>query len=70
MGSETGKTIYLNNGESQLICAVVEVDQLNNSVTTPIYFRALSTSFVSGNNSSNPSQDIIMDAITIQSVNL
>ncbi|EKP48946.1 hypothetical protein ACINNAV82_2928 [Acinetobacter baumannii Naval-82] len=69
MGSETGKTIYLNNGESQLICAVVEVDQLNNSVTTPIYFRALSTSFVSGNNSSNPSQDIIMDAITIQSVN-
>lgn len=69
MGSETGKTIYLNNGESQLICAVVEVDQLNSSVTTPIYFRALSTSFVSGNNSSNPSQDIIMDAITIQSVN-
>ena len=69
MGSETGKTIYLNNGESQLICAVVEVDQLNSSVTTPIYFRALSTSFVSGNNSSNPSQDIIKDAITIQSVN-
>ena len=69
MGSETGKTIYLNNGESQLICAVVEVDQLNSSVTTPIYFRVLSTSFVSGNNSSNPSQDIIMDAITIQSVN-
>lgn len=69
LGSETGKSIYLNNGESQLICAVVEVDQLNSSVTTPIYFRALSTSFVSGNNSSNPSQDIIKDAITIQSVN-
>ncbi|ENX42012.1 DUF11 domain-containing protein [Acinetobacter sp. NIPH 2100] len=69
LGSETGKTIYLNNAESQLICAVVEVDQLNSSSTTLIYFRVLSTSFVSGNNSSNPSQDIIKNAITIQSVN-
>ncbi|ENW81676.1 hypothetical protein F909_01360 [Acinetobacter sp. ANC 3929] len=69
LGSEIGKTIYLNNAESQLICAVVEVDQLNSSSTTPIYFRVLSTSFVSGNNSSNPSQDIIKNAITIQSVN-
>lgn len=69
LGAETGKTLYLNNGESQLVCAVVEVDQLNASVTTPIYFRVLSTSFVSGNNSSNPSQDIIKNAITIQSVN-
>ena len=59
----------MNNGESQLVCAVVEVDQLNNSVITPIYFRVLSTSFVSGNNSSNPSQDTIKNAITIQSVN-
>ncbi|QHH96395.1 DUF11 domain-containing protein [Acinetobacter dispersus] len=69
LGSETGKTIYLNNAESQLICAVVDVDQLNSSLTTPIYFRVLSTSYVSGNNSSNPSQDIIKNAITIQSVN-
>jgi hypothetical protein len=45
------------------------VDQVNSSVTTPIYFRAFSTSFVSGNNSSNPSQDTIKNAITIQSVN-
>lgn len=69
LGTETGKTFYLNNGESQLVCAVAEVDQLNNSVTTPIYFRVLSTSFVSGNNGSNPSQDTIKNAITIQSVN-
>lgn len=69
LGAEIGKTRYLNNGESQLVCAVVEVDQLNNSVITPIYFRVLSTSFVSGNNSSNPSQDTIKNAITIQSVN-
>ena len=69
LGAETGKTLYLNNGESQLVCAVVEVNQLNNSVITPIYFRVLSTSFVSGNNSSNPSQDTIKNAITIQSVN-
>ena len=69
LGSETGKTIYLNNAESQLICAVVDVDQLNSSLTTPIYFRVLSTSYVSGNNSSNPSQDIIKNALTIQSVN-
>lgn len=69
LGSETGKTIYLNNAESQLICAVVDVDQLNSSLTTPVYFRVLSTSYVSGNNSSNPSQDIIKNAIRIQSVN-
>lgn len=69
LGAETGKTLYLNNGESQLVCAVVEVDQLNDSVITPIYFRVLSTSFVSGNNGSNPSQDTIKNAITIQSVN-
>lgn len=69
LGAEIGKTLYLNNGENQLVCAVVEVDKLNTSVTTPIYFRAISTSFVSGNNSSNPGQDTIKNAITIQSVN-
>lgn len=69
LGAEIGKTRYLNNGESQLVCAVVEIDKINNSVTTPIYFRVLSASFVSGNNSSNPSQDTIKNAITIQSVN-
>ncbi|MEG1235102.1 MAG: hypothetical protein RSE18_14855, partial [Acinetobacter sp.] len=69
LGAEIGKTSYLNNGESQLVCAVVEVDKINDSVTTPIYFRVLSASFVSGNNGSNPSQDTIKNAITIQSVN-
>ncbi|OTG69508.1 hypothetical protein B9T25_02765 [Acinetobacter sp. ANC 4470] len=69
LAAEIGKTRYLNDGESQLICAVVEVDKINNSVTTPIYFRVLSASFVSGNNGSNPSQDTIKNAITIQSVN-
>jgi len=65
LGAEIGKTLYLNNGENQLVCAVVEVDKLTTSVTTPIYFRAISTSFVSGNNSSNPGQDTIKNAITI-----
>ena len=69
LGAEIVKTSYLNDGESQLVCAVVEIDKINNSVTTPIYFRVLSASFVSGNNGSNPSQDIIKNAITIQSVN-
>jgi len=69
LGAEIGKTGYLNNGESQLVCAVVEVDKINDSVTTSIYFRVLSASFVSGNNGSNPSQDTIKNAITIQSVN-
>lgn len=69
LGTEIGKTSYLNNGESQLVCAVVEVDKINDSVTTLIYFRVLSASFVSGNNGSNPSQDTIKNAITIQSVN-
>lgn len=69
LGTEIGKTSYLNNGESQLVCAVVEVDKINDSVTTPIYFRVLSASFVSGNNGSNPGQDTIKNAITIQSVN-
>lgn len=69
LGAEIGKTSYLNDGESQLVCAVVEIDKINNSVNTPIYFRVLSASFVSGNNGSNPSQDIIKNAITIQSVN-
>ena len=69
LGAEIGKTSYLNDGESQLVCAVVEVDKINDSVTTPIYFRVLSTSFVSGNNSSNLSRDTIKNAITIQSVN-
>lgn len=69
LGTEIGKTSYLNDGESQLVCAVVDVDKINNSLTTPIYFRVLSSSFVSGNNSSNPSQDTIKNAITIQSVN-
>ncbi|SDY55115.1 hypothetical protein [Acinetobacter kyonggiensis] len=69
LDAEIGKTSYLNNGEIQLVCAVVEMDKINDSVTTSIYFRVLSTSFVSGNNSSNPSQDTIKNAITIQSVN-
>jgi len=69
LGAEIGKTSYLNDGESQLVCAVVEVNKVNNSVTTPIYFHVFSTSFVSGNNGSNPSQDTIKNAITIQSVN-
>ncbi|MBF7687386.1 hypothetical protein [Acinetobacter rathckeae] len=68
LGSEIGKTRYLSDGESQLVCAVVSVDPLSVTTTTPIYFRVLSTSFVSSNNNSNPSQDIIKNAITIQSV--
>lgn len=66
LGNEIGKTIYLNDGETQLVCAVVEVDKVNNDITVPIYFRVISTSFVA---TGNPAQDMIKDAITIQSVN-
>ncbi|RLL39207.1 isopeptide-forming domain-containing fimbrial protein [Acinetobacter cumulans] len=66
LGNEIGKTIYLNNAETQLVCAVVEVDKVNKDVTVPIYFRVISTSFVGTN---NPAQDMIKNAVTIQSVN-
>ncbi|MCF9046958.1 hypothetical protein [Acinetobacter nectaris] len=70
LGAEIGKTRYLNDGESQLVCAVVTVNPSNqNNITTPVYFRVLSPSFVSGNNTSNPSQDILKNAITIRSLN-
>ncbi|MDR9612513.1 isopeptide-forming domain-containing fimbrial protein [Acinetobacter baumannii] len=66
LGNEIGKTIYLNNAETQLVCAVVEVDKVNKDVTVPIYFRVISTSFVG---TDNPAQDMIKNAVTIQSVN-
>ncbi|WP_087545181.1 hypothetical protein [Acinetobacter sp. WCHA29] len=66
LGNEIGKTIYLNNAETQLVCAVVEVDKVNKDVTVPIYFRVISTSFVG---TGNPAQDTIKNAVEIQSVN-
>ena len=66
LGNEIGKTRYLNDGETQLVCAVVEVDKVNNDVTVPIYFRVISTSFVA---TGNPAQDTIKNAVEIQSVN-
>ena len=66
LGNEIGKTIYLNNAETQLVCAVVEVDKVNKDVTVRIYFRVISTSFVG---TDNPAQDMIKNAVTIQSVN-
>lgn len=66
LGNEIGKTRYLNDGQSQLVCAVVEVDKVNKDVTVPIYFRVISTSFVGAD---NPAQDMIKNAVTIQSVN-
>lgn len=66
LGNQIGKTRYLNDGQSQLVCAVVEVDKVNKDVTVPIYFRVISTSFVG---TDNPAQDMIKNAVTIQSVN-
>lgn len=66
LGNEIGKTRYLNHGQSQLVCAVVEVDKVNKDVTVPIYFRVISTSFVG---TGNPAQDTIKNAVEIQSVN-
>lgn len=66
LGNEIGKTRYLNDGQSQFVCAVVEVDKVNNDVTVPIYFRVISTSFVGAG---NPAQDTIKNAVEIQSVN-
>ena len=66
LGNEIGKTRYLNDGQSQLVCAVVEVDKVNKDVTVPIYFRVISTSFVG---TDTPAQDTIKNAVEIQSVN-
>ncbi|SDB88161.1 hypothetical protein SAMN05421749_101660 [Acinetobacter marinus] len=68
LGAEIGKTRYLNDGESQTVCAVVEIDATAASGTVPIYFRASSTSTASSDGTSNVGFDSIHNAITIQNV--
>ncbi len=69
LGTETGQTRLLNNGEEQLYCAVAQLDTIAPTNTVPVYFRVSSATYVSANNSSNPSFDTVLDAIQINSLN-
>lgn len=68
LGAEIGKTRYLNDGETQTVCAVVEVDPQAETGDLPIYFRANSTSVASSDGTSNPGFDTIMNQISVTSV--
>jgi hypothetical protein len=70
LGQEVGETGLLNDNETQLYCAVVQFASVAASVTNvPIFFKVDSATYVSSNNSSNPSFDVIKNAITINSLN-
>ena len=69
LGTEIGQTRLLNNGEEQLYCAVAQLDTLAQTSTIPVYFRVSSATYVSANNSSNPSFDTVLDAIQVNSLN-
>ena len=68
LGAEIGKTRYLNDGETQTVCAVVEVDPQAETGDLPIYFRASSTSVTSTVGTINPGFDTILNQIAITSV--
>ncbi|MGY5393377.1 hypothetical protein [Acinetobacter sp. NigerLNRRAM0016] len=67
LGSEISTTHLLNNGESQLYCAVVEIqaDAKTTTQAIPIYFKVASSNLTT----SAPSNgyDVIQNAITINS---
>ena len=67
LGSEISTTHLLNNGESQLYCAVVEIQAVAKTTTQaiPIYFKVASSNLTT----SAPSNgyDVIQNAITINS---
>lgn len=70
LGSEINQTRLLNDGESQLYCAVVRLKSDAASATAVgIYFKAASATYASSNNSSNPGFDSLYNAITISSLN-
>lgn len=67
LGAEVTSTRLLNNGESQLYCAVVEIRADAKSITQPIpiYFKVASSSLPTS--APNSGYDVIQNAITINS---
>ena len=67
LGAEISSTRLLNNGESQLYCAVVEIraDAKTTTQPIPIYFKVASSSLPTS--APNNGYDVIQNAITINS---
>ena len=67
LGKEISSTRLLQNGESQVYCAVVSIDITAQAATTQIYFRAASSELPSPN--AQNGYDTIHNAISIRSKN-
>ncbi|MNZ25197.1 hypothetical protein D3C78_423610 [compost metagenome] len=67
LGVEIASTRLLNNGESQLYCAVVEIraDAKTTTQPIPIYFKVASSNLMTS--ASSNGYDVIQNAITINS---
>ncbi|MEG0029506.1 hypothetical protein [Acinetobacter sp.] len=67
LGAEIASTRLLNNGESQLYCAVVEIraDAKTTTQPIPIYFKVASSNLTTS--APNNAYDVIQNAITISS---
>lgn len=67
LGAEITSTRLLNNGESQLYCAVVEIraDAKSTTQPIPIYFKVASSNLTTS--APNNGYDVIQNAITINS---
>lgn len=67
LGAEITSTRLLNNGESQLYCAVVEIraDAKSTTQPIPIYFKVASSNLTTS--APNNGYDVIQNAITISS---
>lgn len=65
IGTTTGQTRLLNDGETQALCAVVSVAAGTPAATVDLYFRAFSPTYVSTIAPTNAGSDIIKNALTI-----
>ncbi len=65
IGTTTGQTRVLNDGETQALCAVVNVAAGTAAATVDLYFRAFSPTYVSTIVPTNAGSDIIKNALTI-----
>ena len=65
IGVTTGQTRLLNDGETQALCAVVNVAAGTAAATVDLYFRAFSPTYVSTIVPTNAGSDIIKNALTI-----
>ena len=65
IGATTGQTRLLNDGETQALCAVVNVAAGTPAATVDLYFRAFSPTYVSTIVPTNAGSDIIKNALTI-----